>query len=89
MDDGDFEGACKRAYYCMFDAAQAVLAAAAPRLNAAMAKTHRGLIAAFSEHVVKAGLLPAELGRSLNQVGRIRLLADYTRYARIWCISGD
>lgn len=43
-----------------------------------MAKTHRGLIAAFSEHVVKAGLLPAELGRSLNQVERIRLLADYT-----------
>lgn len=41
-------------------------------------KTHRGLISAFSERLVKTGLLAAELGRSLNQVERVRLLADYT-----------
>jgi uncharacterized protein len=61
----------------MFDAAQAALAAVAPSLNPATARTHGGLIAAFSAHVVKGGPLPADLGRSLNQVERIRLLADY------------
>ena len=41
-------------------------------------KTHRGLIAAFGEHLVKTARLSANLGKSLNQVERIRLLADYT-----------
>jgi hypothetical protein len=36
------------------------------------------LIAAFSLHLVKTGILPADLGRTLNRVERIRLLADYT-----------
>ena len=41
-------------------------------------KTHRGLIAAFGEHLVKTARLTADLGKALNQVERIRLLADYT-----------
>jgi len=78
LEDGDLEGACNRAYYCMFDAAKATLTTAEPGRNPTLAKTHRGLIAAFSQNVVKTGLLSADLGRSLNQVERIRLLADYT-----------
>jgi len=62
----------------MFDAGHAALLHADPNLNPATTKTHRGLIAAFGERLVKTGLIQAELGRSINQVERIRLLADYT-----------
>ena len=78
LEAGDCDGACNRAYYAMFDAAHAALFSFNAGINPAFTKTHRGLIAAFGEHLVKPGLLPIELGRSLNQVERIRLLADYT-----------
>ena len=51
---------------------------AGARVNPAETKTHRGLIAAFGEHLVKTARLTADLGKALNQVERIRLLADYT-----------
>jgi uncharacterized protein (UPF0332 family) len=70
--------ACNRAYYAMFDAARAALLAVAPDIDQALFKTHRGLIAAFGLNLVKPGRLPADLGRGLNQVEHIRLLADYT-----------
>jgi uncharacterized protein (UPF0332 family) len=41
-------------------------------------KTHRGLIAAFSLHLVKPGRIPAQYGRSLRQADQIRLIADYS-----------
>ena len=41
------------------------------------AKTHRGLINAFSEHLTKDGTLPRDLGRSLKRAEEMRLLADY------------
>ena len=47
-------------------------------VNPAETRTHGGLIAAFGLHLVKTGILPADLGRALNRVERIRLLADYT-----------
>ena len=31
----------------------------------------------FGQHLVKAGLVSRELGRGLNEVGAIRLFADY------------
>ena len=74
----DVDGACNRAYYAMFDAAQAALIWASPDTNPADIRTHRGLIAAFGNHLVRTGSVSAELGKSLNQVERIRLLADYT-----------
>lgn len=74
----DLEGACNRAYYAMFDAAHAALLRSGTHINFSDTKTHRGLIAAFGKHLVKPGLLPANLGKSLNQVERVRLLADYT-----------
>lgn len=78
LDASDVDGACNRAYYAMFDAAQAALSWAGAHVNPAETKTHRGLIAAVGKYLVKPGLLIADLGKALNQVERVRLLADYT-----------
>jgi len=42
-----------------------------------VARTHSGLITAFSLHLVKPGLVAVEHGRSLNNVEDLRLIADY------------
>lgn len=78
LADDDREGTCNRAYYAMFDTAHAALLYQGALVNPAETWTHSGLIAAFSLHLVKTGILPADLGRALNRVERIRLLADYT-----------
>lgn len=75
---GDADGACNRAYYAMFDAAHAALRSANIVETASATKTHRGLIAAFGQHLVLGGYVASELGGSLNKVERLRLLADYT-----------
>ena len=77
LQDNDSDGACNRAYYAMFDAARAALIARAAPVPPVVAKTHSGLIAAFSLHLVKTGLFPVELGRSLNKAEDLRLVADY------------
>jgi uncharacterized protein (UPF0332 family) len=74
----DYDGACDRAYYAMFDAARAALLAARPPFDVASVKTHDGLIAAFSMRLVKDGPLPAYMGRWLNRAEELRLIADYT-----------
>ena len=74
----DIEGACNRAYYAVFDAANAALLRSGAHINPAEIRTHSGLIGAFGKHLVKPGLASTELGRALNQVERIRLLADHT-----------
>ncbi|MEI2769723.1 MAG: HEPN domain-containing protein [Candidatus Competibacter sp.] len=78
LENGDIEGSCNRAYYAMFDAAHAALLRHQPGINPAETRTHNGLITAFGKHLIKTGLMTPELGRVLNQVERIRLLADYT-----------
>ena len=78
LDAGDADGACNRAYYAMYDAARAaLLAAGAPVVEAEITRAHGGLISAFSLHPVKPGRVPLELGRALNRVEEIRLIADY------------
>ena len=77
-DVGDMSGACNRAYYAMFDAARAALAAGNEPVKAEEIKTHSGLIAAFSLHLVKPGHIAMQFGRSLRQVDQIRLIADYS-----------
>jgi uncharacterized protein (UPF0332 family) len=78
LDAGDFDGACNRAYYAMFDAARAALIGCGVPADQAVAKTHSGLIAAFGLHLVKTGRLPADLGKALNRASEVRLAADYT-----------
>ena len=77
LDAGDADGACNRAYYAMFDAARAALIASGAPVVAELARTHNGLISAFSLHLVKTGRVPVELGKSLNKVEDLRLIADY------------
>jgi len=77
LNDGDVNGACNRAYYAMFDAARAALLVLVPGIDPALVKTHGGLISMFSLHFVKPGILPVELGRSLNRAHEVRLIADY------------
>ena len=77
LEAGDPDGACNRAYYAMYDAARAALLAADAPVEAEIVRTHSGLISSFSLHLVKPGHVPLELGRALNRVEEIRLIADY------------
>lgn len=47
----------------------------------AFSKTHSGLIGAFGDRIVQAGLIASEHGRALNLVERWRLRADYSAVA--------
>lgn len=73
LDAGDADGACNRAYYAIFDAARAALMAS----GHAVGKTHKGVISAFSEHLIRSGPLPKELGRLLKRAEIFRYVADY------------
>jgi uncharacterized protein (UPF0332 family) len=77
IDAGDADGACNRAYFAMFDAARAMLAASDRSGDTEGIRTHGGLISAFSLRLVKAGMVPVELGRALNRAAEARLAADY------------
>ena len=61
----------------MFDAARAALIASKAPVPPEIAKTHSGLIAAFSLHLVKPSFFPVELGRAFNRAEDLRLVADY------------
>lgn len=77
LDAGDGDGACNRAYYAMFDAARGALIASGAVPNVLEIKTHAGLIAIFSLHMVKTGLVDIDASKQLNQVQEMRLIADY------------
>lgn len=77
LDAGDTDGACNRAYYAMFDAARAALLASNAPVKSDIGKTHRGLMNAFSEHLVKSGRIPKTLGKLLKQAQTFRCVADY------------
>ena len=78
LDAGDVDGACNRAYYAMFDAARAALILSGAPVDPTVIKSHSGLISAFSLHLVKIGRVTTDLGKALNKVAEIRLIADYT-----------
>ena len=67
LDNGFLDEASSRAYYAMFDAARAALLVANAPVEAEIARTHRGLIAAFGLHLVKTGMITPDIGRSLAQ----------------------
>ena len=77
LDLGDVDGACNRAYYAMFDAARAALLASNAPVKPDIGKTHRGLINAFGDHLIKNGPISKDMGRLLNRAEEIRLVADY------------
>jgi|GEM_PF-828938 len=61
----------------MFDAARAALLASGVDESTVNTKTHSGLISKFSLDLVKSGQVSVELGKSLNKVEDLRLMADY------------
>lgn len=69
----DADGACNRAYYAMFDAARAALIAS----GAEIGKTHKGVLNAFSDRLVKNGPVAREMGRLLKHAETFRYVADY------------
>lgn len=73
LETGDADGACNRAYYAIFDAARAALL----EFGHEVGKTHKGVLNAFSDHLVKNGRLPKEMGRLLKQAETRRYVADY------------
>ena len=77
LQSGDADGSCNRANYAMFDAARAALMAFQESDEVLRIKTHSGLISNFSLQLVKPGLIDIELGKALNKVEDLRLIADY------------
>lgn len=77
LELGDVDGACNRAYYAMFDAARAALVVSNAPLGTEVGKTHRGVLNAFSEHLIKNGPLSREMGRLLKHAETFRYVADY------------
>lgn len=73
----DYDGACNRAYYAMYDMSLACLLSLGDN-SIRPGKTHSGTITAFSQHFIKTELLPVEMGRMLKQAETIRYIADYT-----------
>ena len=73
LDSGDADGACNRAYYAMFDAARAALLT----IGYDGGKTHKGVLNAFSDRLVKNGPLQREMGRMLKHAETYRYVADY------------
>ncbi len=77
LDAGDLDGACNRAYYAMFDAARAALLFEGSTSSLASIRTHSGLISAFSLQLVKTGKVSVDLGKAINKVEDLRMVADY------------
>jgi uncharacterized protein (UPF0332 family) len=75
LDRWDTDGACNRAYYAMFDAAQAALLTTSANVTINVGKTHSGVLTAFSQHLVKNGPVPREIGRLLKQAEETRIVA--------------
>lgn len=73
LDAGDTDGATNRAYYAMFDAARAALVSAGFEIG----KTHKGVLATFSDRLVRDGPFPKEFGRLLKHAEAFRYVADY------------
>ncbi|MGO9005953.1 MAG: HEPN domain-containing protein [Beijerinckiaceae bacterium] len=77
LKEKDTEGACNRAYYAMFYAAHVALLKGSGAATSEF-KTHGGLIGAFGKQVILGLKMNPDLGRSINEVQRLRQVADYT-----------
>jgi hypothetical protein len=75
---GRCDDAASRAYYAMFHAARALLAA-----KGLTARSHAGLAAVFGEHLVRSGDVDVQLGRWLGQGRRTREIGDYDDFLAV------
>ena len=68
-----YDGAVSRAYYAMFNAAQAAI------LSRGITKSrHLGVVSAFGFHFVRTGLVPSQLHQAFEAAYEKRLAADYS-----------
>jgi len=72
LNVGDFRATVNRAYYAIFYAASAMLLT-----KGLERRKHSGVISAFREHFVKAGLLEMEYSNVYGETLVIREDADY------------
>ena len=78
LDQDHFGMSVNRSYYAMFTSARAMLA-----LKELDSSKHSGVIALFSQHIIKPALFPKELGKFLRKAKRIREDADYGDFVEI------
>ena len=72
-DQSYYNGAVSRAYYAMFNAAQAAL------LSRGITRSrHRGVVSTFGFHFVRTGLVPSQLHQAFEAAYEKRLAADYS-----------
>jgi uncharacterized protein (UPF0332 family) len=70
--DGDFDGAASRAYYAMFDVAEA------PLLSKGLVfSSHSAVISAFAKELTNAGAVPREYHRYFLDAQEARNVSDY------------
>lgn len=74
--DEDYDGACDRAYYAMFNSARAMLVIE-NKLALLETKSHASILRLFSEVFVRSGRVPQDFGRNFSTVQRLRAKADY------------
>ena len=67
-----------RSYYAMFTSARAILV-----LKELDSSKHSGVIALFSQHIIKPGLFPKELSKFFRKAKRIREDADHGDFVEI------
>jgi len=78
LKHGELEDTVSRAYYAMFHAAKAILFS-----RGVDAKTHRGTISLFGEHIVKKGIFSDEYADMLRKAFDLRQKSDYELYAEL------
>ena len=71
----EYDGACSRAYYAMFNTARALLASRG--IDPAKTKTHKTVHRIFSLHFVENAIFDEDDGRALRRVSESRNIADY------------
>ncbi len=72
FENGIYSAAVSRAYYCLYHASQALLAA--KNINV---KSHKGLIQQFGQHFIKTGEISQEFSKILTTAFDLRQLSDY------------
>jgi len=78
LEHGELEDAASRAYYAMFHATRAILFS-----KGLKAKTHKGTVSLFGEHIVKKGVLGEEYADALRKAFDLRQKSDYEIYAEL------
>ena len=72
FENGIYSAAVSSAYYCLYHARQALLAA--KNINV---KSHKGLIQQFGQHFIKTGEISQEFSKILTTAFDLRQLSDY------------